>query len=79
MEGKLIIFSAPSGAGKTTIVQHLLAKFPVLEFSVSACSRAKRKDEKEAEDYYFLSVDEFKQKIDNKEFLEWEQGPPCYF
>jgi guanylate kinase len=73
MEGKLIIFSAPSGAGKTTIVQHLLAKFPVLEFSISACSRAKRKDEKEGEDYYFLSVDEFKQKIERNEFLEWEE------
>ena len=73
MQGKLIIFSAPSGAGKTTIVQHLLTKFPVLEFSISACSRAMRKDEKEGEDYYFLSVEEFKDKIKHNEFLEWEE------
>ncbi|MBL0046864.1 MAG: guanylate kinase [Bacteroidetes bacterium] len=73
MQGKLIIFSAPSGAGKTTIVQHLLKKFPVLEFSISACSRTMRKDEKEGEDYYFLSVKDFKKKIINDEFLEWEE------
>jgi guanylate kinase len=73
MQGKLIIFSAPSGAGKTTIVQHLLKKFPVLEFSISACSRTMRKDEKEGEDYYFLSVKDFKRKIINDEFLEWEE------
>ncbi len=73
MQGKLIIFSAPSGAGKTTIVQHLLKEFPILEFSVSACSRAMRKDEKEGEDYYFLSVKDFKRKIINDEFLEWEE------
>jgi guanylate kinase len=72
-QGKLIIFSAPSGAGKTTIVHHLLKKFPVLEFSISACSRAMRKDEKEGEDYYFLSVAEFKKKIEDNEFLEWEE------
>lgn len=73
MQGKLIIFSAPSGAGKTTIVQHLLTKFPTLEFSISACSRTMRKDEKEGEDYYFLSVEEFKSKIKHNEFLEWEE------
>ena len=73
MQGKLIIFSAPSGAGKTTIVQHLLGKFSILEFSISACSRAMRKDEKEGEDYYFLSVKDFKKKIINDEFLEWEE------
>ena len=73
MQGKLIIFSAPSGAGKTTIVQHLLTRFSVLEFSISACSRAMRKDEKEGEDYYFLTVDEFKAKIEKHEFLEWEE------
>ncbi len=73
MQGKLIIFSAPSGAGKTTIVQHLLKKFPVLEFSISACSRTMRKDEKEGEDYYFLTVKDFKKKIINDEFLEWEE------
>lgn len=73
MQGKLIIFSAPSGAGKTTIVQHLLKIFPDLEFSVSACSRPMRKDETQGVDYYFLSVDEFKQKIELDEFIEWEE------
>jgi guanylate kinase len=73
MQGKLIIFSAPSGAGKTTIVQYLLKKIPKLEFSVSACSRPKRKEETHGVDYYFISVDEFKQKINNGEFAEWEE------
>ena len=73
MNGKLIIFSAPSGAGKTTIVQHLLSKIPKLEFSVSACSRGMRKDETHGVDYYFISVEEFKKKIENNEFVEWEE------
>ncbi|MBK7181586.1 MAG: guanylate kinase [Bacteroidetes bacterium] len=73
MEGKLIIFSAPSGAGKTTIVHHLLKVFPDLEFSVSACSREIRKGEQYGVDYYFLSVDEFKDKIERGEFVEWEE------
>lgn len=73
MRGKLIIFSAPSGAGKTTIVHHLLKVFPNLEFSVSACSRPMRKDETYGVDYYFISVEEFKQKISNEEFVEWEE------
>jgi guanylate kinase len=73
MEGKLIIFSAPSGAGKTTIVRHLLSVFPQLEFSVSACNREKRGKEENGVDYYFLSTAEFKQKIDNNEFAEWEE------
>lgn len=72
-QGKLIIFSAPSGAGKTTIVQHLLSVVPQLEFSISACSRPMRKDERNGVDYYFLSVQEFKQKIANDEFIEWEE------
>lgn len=72
--GKLIIFSAPSGAGKTTIVQHLLDRFPDhLEFSVSATSRPKRGDEVEGVDYYFISVAEFKKKIEAEEFVEWEE------
>lgn len=71
--GKLIIFSAPSGAGKTTIVQYLLKVFPQLEFSVSACSRPKRNGETHGVDYYFLSIEEFKQKIANNEFVEWEE------
>jgi guanylate kinase len=74
IEGKLIIFSAPSGAGKTTIVHHLLDTFPaLLEFSVSACSREKRKDETEGVDYYFLSVEEFRARIADNEFVEWEE------
>jgi guanylate kinase len=73
MEGKLIIFSAPSGAGKTTIVQHLLKVFPDLEFSVSACSRPMRRGEEIGKDYYFLTVEEFKEKIERGEFAEWEE------
>jgi|ERR1051326_399722 guanylate kinase len=74
MQGKLIILSAPSGAGKTTIMQHLIDTFPdVLEFSVSATSRPMRKDEAEGVDYYFISVDEFKKRIANDEFIEWEE------
>jgi len=72
-QGKLVIFSAPSGAGKTTIVQHLLKVFPDLEFSISACSREIRKGEKYGVDYYFLTVEEFKEKIANNEFAEWEE------
>jgi guanylate kinase len=71
--GKLIIFSAPSGAGKTTIVHHLLDVIPQLEFSISACSRPMRKGEQNGVDYYFLTVNEFKQKINNNEFIEWEE------
>ena len=73
MKGKLIIFSAPSGAGKTTIVQYLLKQIARLEFSVSATSRPMRKDETHGVDYYFISVEEFKKKINNKEFVEWEE------
>lgn len=73
MQGKLIIFSAPSGAGKTTIVQYLLKEIPKLEFSVSACSRPKRKGETHGVDYYFISVDEFRKKISDGEFAEWEE------
>jgi len=73
-EGKLIVFSAPSGSGKTTIVRHLLCKEKLnLAFSISATSREKRGDEEDKKDYYFLSSSEFKQKIKNDEFLEWEE------
>src|SRR5688572_13617626 len=73
-KGKLIIFSAPSGAGKTTIVHHLLDKFhDRLEFSVSATSRPMRGDEAEGVDYYFISADEFRKKIADDEFIEWEE------
>ena len=73
-QGKLIVFSAPSGSGKTTIVKHLLKlKKLNLEFSISATSREKRGEEIHAKDYYFLSAKDFKSKIKNDEFLEWEE------
>ncbi|WP_373523179.1 guanylate kinase [Aquiflexum sp.] len=72
--GKAIIFSAPSGSGKTTIVKHLLQKFPNLGFSISASTRDKRgRTEQNGKDYYFLSPEEFKTKIDQNEFIEWEE------
>jgi guanylate kinase len=73
MKGKLIIFSAPSGAGKTTIVKHLLGQNLNLEFSISATSRSPRHTETPGKDYYFLTEKEFKQKIEKNEFLEWEE------
>lgn len=73
MKGKLIIFSAPSGAGKTTIVKYLIEKDLNLEFSISATSREPRLNETHGKDYYFLPEKEFKQKIVNEEFLEWEE------
>ena len=73
MQGKLIIFSAPSGAGKTTIVRHLLTQDLNLEFSISATSREKRHTETHGKDYYFLSDIEFQEKVKNDEFLEWEE------
>ncbi|MDR2287530.1 MAG: guanylate kinase [Prevotellaceae bacterium] len=69
----IIIFSAPSGSGKTTIINKLLKKFPKLEFSVSATNRDPRDDESHGIHYYFLSQDEFNSKITNGEFLEWEE------
>ncbi len=72
--GKAIIFSAPSGAGKTTIVNHLIKKNPKLGFSISACTRDKRgRTEVDGVDYYFLSAQDFKNKIDKNEFVEWEE------
>lgn len=72
-KGKLIIITAPSGAGKTTIVRHLLEKYEDLAFSVSATNRKPRKHETQGQDYYFLSTEEFRQKIQDDEFLEWEE------
>ena len=72
-EGKLIIFSAPSGAGKTTIVHHLLSKFPELEFSISATTRKARGDEQHGKDYYFVSKEEFLHRIAKKQFVEFEE------
>jgi guanylate kinase len=69
---KLIVISAPSGAGKTSIVHFLLKNMPELAFSVSACSREKRENEIHGEDYYFLGVEGFKNKIAENAFLEWE-------
>lgn len=77
--GKIIIFSAPSGAGKTTIVRHLLSKHPDFAFSVSATSRKPRRNEVDGVDYYFLTVEAFKAKIDNNEFLEWQEVYPGNF
>ncbi|MDP3680736.1 MAG: guanylate kinase [Flavobacterium sp.] len=72
--GKLIVFSAPSGSGKTTIVRHLLSKEDLnLEFSISAASRAPRGEEVNGKDYYFMSTEEFKKHIKNEDFLEWEE------
>jgi guanylate kinase len=77
MAGKLVIFSGPSGAGKSTIVKHLRdTKEFNLDFSVSATSRSKRENETEGKDYYFLSIDDFKNRIDDNEFLEWEEVYP---
>ncbi len=73
MTNKLIIFSAPSGAGKTTIVHKVLQNIDNLEFSISACSRTKRVGETNGKDYYFLTPQIFKLKIQNNEFLEWEE------
>jgi guanylate kinase len=71
--GKSIIVSAPSGAGKTTIVHRLMTETPALAFSISACSRSARPMEQEGKDYYFLGVEGFKKAIENQEFIEWEE------
>jgi len=72
--GKLIVFSAPSGSGKTTIVRHLLGIDALnLEFSISATSREPRGTEEDGKDYYFISTEQFKQHIKNEDFLEWEE------
>jgi guanylate kinase len=72
--GKLVIFSAPSGSGKTTLVRHVAKTFPEhIEFSISATSRPRRGVEENGKDYYYLTVDEFREKITNNEFLEWEE------
>lgn len=72
-QGKLIIFSAPSGAGKTTIVKHLLGKFPQLSFSISATTRERRGDEVDQKDYYFISKEDFLHRVALHEFVEFEE------
>lgn len=79
MDNKVMVFSAPSGAGKTTIVTHLLETFNKLEFSVSATSRAPRGKEVDGKDYYFLSTREFKKRVKNNEFVEYEEVYPGSF
>ncbi len=78
--GKLIIFSAPSGSGKTTIVRRLLERMPQLEFSISATSRAPRGTERNGVDYYFLSAEEFRKAVEEGRFVEWEEvyAGTCY-
>ena len=71
--GKLVIFSAPSGSGKTTIVRELLSRFPQFEFSVSATSRAPRGAERDGIDYFFLSPEAFRQAVREDRFVEWEE------
>ena len=73
MNGKVVIVSAPSGAGKTSIVKHVLELLPELRFSTSATTRAMRKGEVNGKDYHFLTVDDFKRGISHDEFLEWEE------
>ena len=79
-KGKLFVFSAPSGSGKTTLVNHLLKEIPNLAFSVSATSRPPRGNEVNGKEYYFISLDEFMQRVANDEFLEWQEVYPgrCY-
>jgi guanylate kinase len=72
INNKIIIITAPSGAGKTSITHHLMRQFPQLAFSVSAATRQARGSEKNGVDYYFMSAEEFKQKIQHNEFVEWE-------
>ena len=71
--GQALIFSAPSGAGKTTLINYLRSLYPNLQFSVSASSRAPRPGEKDGEAYYFLSATEFKRRVERGDFLEWEE------
>jgi guanylate kinase len=73
IHGKVIIFSAPSGAGKTTIVHALLKEIPELSFSISACSRLPRQNETDGKDYFFIGLEKFKKQIEQKEFVEWEE------
>ena len=79
MSNKVIIFSAPSGAGKSTIVNHILGRYPELEFSISATSRAPRGTEVNGKEYYFFPVEEFRKKIEEDSFVEYEEVYPGSF
>ena len=79
MQGKVFIFSAPSGAGKTTVVKHILSNFTGLEFSISATSRPPRQGESHGKDYFFISETDFREKIANNEFIEYEEVYPGRF
>lgn len=74
-----LIFSAPSGAGKTTIVNYVLSNYPYVKFSISATTRHPRKGEVDGRDYHFISVDKFKEMIESNQFLEWEEVYPNQF
>lgn len=80
MNGKILIFSAPSGSGKTTLLNHVMANIPEMAFSVSATTRPPRGEEVHGREYFFLSMEEFQQRVENGEFLEWEEVYPgrCY-
>lgn len=79
MDSKMFIFTAPSGAGKTTVVKHILSKYDMLDFSVSATTRSKRPHEIQSKDYIFMTVPEFKEKVANGDFVEWEEVYPDQF
>jgi guanylate kinase len=78
-KGSIIVISAPSGTGKTTIVRRILNDFPEIVFSVSATTRKKREHEVEGVDYFYISEEEFKEKIQNNEFVEWELFYDYYY
>lgn len=79
-KGKILVFSAPSGSGKTTLVNYLMSELPDIAFSVSATTRPPRGMEQNGVEYYFLSLEEFKRRVENEEFLEWQEVYPgrCY-
>ena len=80
MKGKLLIFSAPSGSGKSTLLNYVMSQIPEMAFSVSATTRPPRGEEVHGKEYYFLTMEDFKQRVENGEFLEWEEVYPgrCY-